>query len=353
VLFVRGSSLLAQQLDLGAAKLAGQPITIVDDLRVGTAAGHFSASASGVLAIARALNETGNELHIADRRGVADSRVLAAGTLGNPSFSPDGGRVLYERKGPSGTPYGDVSVLDLGRGTDTRLTFTGGMAIDVVWSPDGRRFAYARSPREGRGKIVIASADGLGAQDSLDMPPGGAMPSQWAAAGARLVAFGGTPFRAVWAPMEGESRAFRPLADSSTTLIHAQISPDGHWLAGTSGSIPDVFVYVQSLDGPPGRWQISPATARRPLWTKGGKELVYEGMDGQLMAVDIDTRAGFQAGTPKPLFLLPLRSFGRNVSSWSCDESGERFLLITPERTRAPGRSIEVLTDFQSLVNRK
>ena len=119
------------------------------------------------------------------------------------------------------------------------------------------------------------------------------------------MAFGAGPSRALWAPVEGAERPFRTLSDSTAGLLHARISPDGRWVAGTFGSIPDVQVYVQSLEGPPGRWQISATNARRPVWTKGGKELVYEGMDGRLMAVDIDTKAGFHAGTPKPLFPLP------------------------------------------------
>jgi Tol biopolymer transport system component len=352
ILFVRGTSLLAQKLDVRAGRLTGQPITIVDDLRIGTGQGHFSVSRNGVLALARAAAETGNELHVADRRGAVAGAVLAIGTLGNPAFSPDGGRVLYERKGPSGSPFGDVSVVDLARGTDTRLTFTGGYAVCLQWSPDGRRFAYTKTSRDGLAKVMIGAADGLGAQDSLDATAGGVFLSQWAAAGSRFVAY---PLRAgtLVAPSEGGDRAFRPILDSTFSFIHARISPDGRWVAGTLGGLPDVHVYVQSLEGPPGRWQISSAPGRRPTWTKGGSELVYEGMDGRLMAVDIDTRTGFHAGTPKALFSLPVRSFSRTVGSWACDERGERFLLITPDRKKSSDRSLEVVTDFASIVNRR
>jgi hypothetical protein len=76
-------------------------------------------------------------------------------------------------------------------------------------------------------------------------------------------------------------------------------------------------------------------------------------MDGRLMAVDIDTRNGFHAGTPHALFPLPIPSLGREITTWSCDANAERFVVISPERMRAAARTIEVLTDFQSLVNRK
>jgi hypothetical protein len=89
-----------------------------------------------------------------------------------------------------------------------------------------------------------------------------------------------------------------------------------------------------------------------PRWTRGGRELVFESWDGQLMAVDIDTRNGFHAGTPHVLFPLPTRAFAIDVSSWTCDANGERFFLVVPPRVAAAG-SIEVVTGFRSLVTRR
>ncbi|MCC6349302.1 MAG: serine/threonine-protein kinase [Candidatus Eisenbacteria bacterium] len=353
VLFVRGFSLLAQKLDVGAARLRGEPITLVDDLRVGPALGNFSVSANGVLAFARSAMDAVGELHVADRAGSQDARVLARGTVGNPAFSPDGRRVLFERRGGADVAWGDVEVLDLVRGTDTRLTFTGGSAVGSAWSPDGRRFAYTRIPREVPGKVVIGSADGLGEQDSLDLPATGAFLSQWSPDGKRLVAFSAPPFRALCASLEGGDRAFRPLGERTSAVLNPRISPDGRWLAATYGVSPNFYAEVWSLAGPPGRWQISNATGRRPVWTKGGREIIYEGLDGRLMAVEIDTTSGFHAGTPKALFPLPLRSFDKAVASWGCDASGERFLLVTRARAHGNSRGIEVVTRFQSLVNRK
>jgi Tol biopolymer transport system component len=152
---------------------------------------------------------------------------------------------------------------------------------------------------------------------------------------------------------EGNAHETRPLLESTQFLTNPKISPDGRWVAVTTGAPPGLYVYVQSLQGPPGRWQISTAPGRKSTWTKEGREIVYEGMDGRLMAVDIDTREGFHAGTPRPLFQLPLANLNREVGTWSCDASGERFVLITPERNRSAVRTIEVVTDFQSLVSGK
>jgi hypothetical protein len=135
-------------------------------------------------------------------------------------------------------------------------------------------------------------------------------------------------------------------------MYQAIASPDGRWVAGTIGAPPNLQIYVQSLAGSPGRWQISATGGFLPLWTKGGKELLYEGLDGQLMAVDIDTRDAFHAGTPHALFALPSRSFAGDVRNWACDSNGEKFILVAPVRAADPG-IIEVVTDFGSLVTRK
>jgi Tol biopolymer transport system component len=351
-LFVSGTSLIAQKLDLGAGMLAGQKITLVDDLRVGAASGHFSISRNGVIAFQHAGGTGGLELHLADRAGALSGPVLVTGELGNPRLAPDGRRVLYERRGPPGSTWGDVSVYDLERGTDTRLTFTEGQAVCAQWSPDGRRFAYTRAAGDGHSQLVLGSSDGLGAQDSIETSGSSVYLSQWAEAGSRLVGYSDTG-RPMISSADSGGRKVGVLFETPGVMVQEKLSPDGRWVAGTVGAPPDLYVYVQSLEGPAGRWQISPAPGRKAVWTKGGKELVYEGMDGRLMAVDIDTREGFHAGTPHALFQLPLASFSREITTWSCDANAGRFVLVTPERSRAAGRTIEVMTDFKSLVNRK
>jgi eukaryotic-like serine/threonine-protein kinase len=350
VLFVRGATLLAQKLDLGAGKLTGQPMPIVEDLRTGDGRGHFSISKNGVFAFARLPAGETRLLYLADRRGLHGGAPLTSGTICNPRFSPDGGRLLIERRGPSVLRSGDISVLDIARGTDTKLTFTDGHATTPVWSPDGRRFAWSMLATAGKATLRIGSADGLGAQDSIAGP---AKPllllSQWV--GSRLVFFSGRG-ELFSASTEGGEHPFQRLLDSTQVAVLGQISPDGRWLASVTGRVPNVQVFVQSIVGAPGRWQISSSGGFMPRWTRGGREIIFEAIDGRLMAVDIETASGFHAGTPHPLFTLPTRSTQIGAGAWTCDDPGERFALLVSPRTSSTG-TIEVVTDFQSLVSRK
>jgi len=351
VLFTRGSTLLAQKLDLSAAKLTGEPITIVDDLRVGSSLGHFSISNTGVLALSRTAGNQDDELRLGDRRGLLPGNALVRGAISNPRPSPDGKRLLYQRSTGEAGQAGEIYVYDLERATDTRLTFTGNRAMSPEWGPTGGRFAYAVHSTAGDARLLMASSDGLGAADSIVLGQLGGTLTQWLADGSRLLFFSAL-FRTFYVFADGPDRAPHPLADTTGIFVHAQVSPDGRWLAGVSGTANNPQVFVQTLGGPPGRWQISTRTGIFPRWTRGGRELMFEDIDGNLMAVDIDARTGFHAGTPHLLFKLPVRAFAPDASTWGCDASGEHFYLVVPPRTPGAG-IIEVTTDFRSLVSRR
>jgi len=265
--------------------------------------------------------------------------------------APEGRRLLYQRTASvAGT--GEIYVYDLERHTDTRLSFTNESARDAQWSPDGRRFAFQQRMAPGKWTLRIGSADGLGVQDSIPYPVGSTLHLwQWPQADSSLILF--TEQGAITTvPLLGAARQPRAMVDSTLRVYQGRVSPDGRWLAFASGSAPAVNVYVLSLKGAPGRWQISTTSGFHPRWTKGGRELVYETFESQLMAVDIETDTAFRAGIPHLLFRLPMGSPSVGATSWSVSADGERFYLLTPPRSTTVAK-LEVLTAFQALVNRK
>jgi len=350
VLFLRGTTLMAQKLDLKAGKLTGQPITI-HDVRVGSSQGHFSVSQTGMLAFSSSGVGTNRSIHEADRSGTLGP-PLVSGPVISPQLSPDGKRLLYARVPNSGSDGGEIYVFDLERRTDTRLTFTGDSAVSPVWSPDGRRFACVVYGAGGQ-TIHIASADGLGGQDSISMVTrGNAYLVQWLSEGSRLVLFNLTG-QVFTVNTEPGSRAQRAIGDTTRPMYLPQVSPDGRWLAGALGTAQTVQVYVQSLEGPRGQWQISTSIAFLSRWARGGRELLFESGDDHVMAADIDTHSGFRPGTPRELFRLPMSTFGPGSWSWTCDDSGERFFVVTRPPTEPDAGSVEVVTGFENLVSRK
>jgi eukaryotic-like serine/threonine-protein kinase len=349
VVFLRGKNLVARKLDLGAGKLTGEVVTLADGVRGGTANGHFSVSPSGVLAFSRESGTDAVTLREVNRSGTLVGPALLTGPIKGPKISPDGTRLLYLRSGANGQD-GDVSVLDLTRGTDTRLTFTGGNASTPEWSPDGRRFAFVARPNGVAARIHLASVDGAGAVDSLDVPGGqGGWITQWKPDGSALL-YCSADFHTSEVPLDGAGRA-HVLGDPNAVFALSRFSPDGKWLAYSQGTMPNVQVFVQGVAAA-GRWQISTAPAARAVWVRGGGGMVFEGFDGRLMEVDIDTHDGFRPGMPRVLFSPPLASTGAEENGWTCDATGQRFFLLTPTRARSPG-NVEVVTDFSALVKRR
>ena len=120
-------------------------------------------------------------------------------------------------------------------------------------------------------------------------------------------------------------------------LAHPTLSPDGRWMAYDSDESGRVEVYAQSYPEPSHRrWKVSPANGSEPMWTRGGRELVYRKGDS-VMAVSVDLASG-RSNQPVLLFSGPYpdspgwtRPRGYDVS-----RDGERFLMIKlpPEQTR-------------------
>jgi hypothetical protein len=109
-------------------------------------------------------------------------------------------------------------------------------------------------------------------------------------------------------------------------------------------------VYVQSFPDPNlKRWKISPAYGSEPLWTRGGRELVYRKGDS-VMAVSLDLEKG-QIGQPQALFggPYPDNTGWTRPRSYDVSRDGERFLMIKLPADRPRPRIAVVLNWFDEL----
>jgi Tol biopolymer transport system component len=354
VLYLQKTTLLARRLDLGAGRLTGEPITIAESVAMGLSSGHFSVSHDGSLALMRADADRSDMLQWWDRTGRPLGDPFSSGGPVNPSLSPDGHRLLLQRPQAGPGSSDEIWVRDLERGTESRLTFSTG-AVAPVWSPDGRRFAFmTRNARDAQ-VVVIAPSDGAGAPDSVVLPAGRRwVLSQWAAAGSRLV-FSGEDFHDLATiSTETTNHALEPLLPVGGIVAQPAISPDGRWLAMTSAAdAATPQIVVQSLVGPPGRWQISTRMGINAMWAHGGGELIYEQIGGALMTVTIDAHMRFAAGIPRPLISLPIPSQGPALRSWWPSEDGTRICVGVHSKKNSSPVSIDIVTDLETLLNRR
>src|SRR5262249_22558653 len=127
-------------------------------------------------------------------------------------------------------------------------------------------------------------------------------------------------------------------------------SPDGHWMAYDSDESGHVEVYVQSFPDPNvKRWKVSSAEGSEPMWTRGGRELVYRKGD-TVMAGSTDLQNA-RSGVPNALFAGPYpdNPGWTRPRSYDVSRDGERFLMTKlPSGQRRPS-IVVVLNWFDEL----
>jgi hypothetical protein len=111
---------------------------------------------------------------------------------------------------------------------------------------------------------------------------------------------------------------------------------------------------VQPFPGPGGKWQISMDGGTEPQWNRNGREVFYRSGD-KMMAVDIDTSAGFSWGKAQRLFE---GKYLRTTGGWArpnydVSPDGQQFLMLKPaQQERVPVTQINVVLNWSEELKR-
>jgi eukaryotic-like serine/threonine-protein kinase len=353
LLFLRGSSLMAQPFDPKRLQLSGRPVQLADHVSDTLYDALYSASNTGVLAFALT-GGNNRQLTWYDRTG----KIL--GQAGEPTardeleLSPDETRLAEGRTDDRGA--WTVWMLDLARGANTRLTFEGGGG-NAEWSPDGRQIVY--SPSGGQAPdLYVKPANGAEAGERILHSDQTVTPKDWSRDGRYILYEERTKDRKLdlWVvPMMGDRKPF-PYLVTPFIKTQAKFSPDGRWVVYVSNESGRREVYVQPFPlAASGKWVVSNGGGSQPRWSHDGKELFYFTPDETLMAVDVNTSGGtIQLGAAKALFRAPILggSGGGPGNSWRWDISRDdkRFLINTALDDTATS-PVTVLLNWQSAMH--
>jgi len=330
LLFLRERTLLAQPFDASGGRTRGDPFPVAEEIVVANEAGNFSVSARGDLAYWAQPSDQSSQLIWADRGGKRLGDASPPGSYWEVALSPDGTQAAITQVNPSNSRP-DIWVRNLARGISTRLTFDPGTEIWPVWSPDGKRVAYA-ADRSGEYRTYLRMASGVGAEDSLVHTPGGDEgPADWSRDGQQLLTARRDPRQRwdIWTVPAASGG--KPAVWLQTPFIEfrARFSPDGRWVAYESNESGHSEVYVRPASGAEGKWQISASGGARPQWRADGREIFYETPERSIVAVPVTAGAGFEIGTPQTLFEARLSMQGAGGPRWGVTPDGQRFLLLT------------------------
>jgi aminoglycoside phosphotransferase (APT) family kinase protein len=333
LLFLRGTTLVAQKFDVRSGAATGEAVPIVtgvgaNTLGVGAA---FAASAAGALVYGTTGPETWVSLQWMDRAGKPIAPLAAAGQYTTFRIAPDGRRVVVGA-GDERTGSRSVWVHESGR-TPARLTLPSTNDWQPVWSHDGTRIAFS-SYRDGPLDVYIKPASGAGADVPLLVSSDQKDVSDWSHDGRYVL------IRETQRNLKGDVVAI-DVSDPKRRIAVARadaderagrFSPDGHWVAYVSDETGRPEVWVQPFPPTGAKWQVSVAGADEPAWARGGGEILYLDRAGALMAAPVLRRSeAFAVGPPVPLFNAGRAIANVGLQRYEPAADGTRFLVAVSE----------------------
>lgn len=347
---------MAQTFDSRRLELTDEPVTLAEGVGFGRFNAWFSASANGVLIYRTGGNMPSLQLTWYDRAGKALAAPGEPGFYdGGMTLSPDGARAAVIQDG-------DIWIVDLARGTKTRLTSDHRAGGAPTWSPDGTQIAYGASHLGVYG-IYRRASSGAGGEELLANTTRNPVPNHWSPDG-RFIVYYSVDAKTgpdLWIlPLTGDRKPFVFLQTEFSEL-GGRFSPDGRWIAYRSNESGKNEIYVQPFE--PAQAGSSPSGAKTivseggsagmPRWRADGKEFYYLGPDGKVMAVEISASSVFRAGAPKPLFQVPAAFMRSNTPGAGADASpdGKRFLFSLPVQQSA-SVPFNVVLNWTSLLKK-
>ncbi|HXI20258.1 MAG TPA: protein kinase, partial [Gemmatimonadales bacterium] len=304
LLYAVGETIRAARFDLGRLEVTGPPVAVVDSVAMNATDGAaaFDVSENGTLAympVSSYVTET--EVVLVDRQGKATLALPLPDRYDHPRLSPDGSRIAVDIR--AANSLGDIWMFQLGRRGGIRLTAAAGRDFGATWTPDGQELVF--SSERPFYDLYRRAADASRPEQPL-LTGGYDHYVGTASRDGELLAYelsvpGGSEIWTVH--LRGDTAPSRYLANGFN-LAHPALSPDGRWMAYDSDESGRVEVFIQSFPDPRRRrWKVSPVQGSEPMWTRGGRELVYRNADS-VMAVSVDPEDG-QSSAPRLLFAGP------------------------------------------------
>ncbi len=338
LLFLRGNTLMAHRFDAGSVKLKGEAFPVAENVpspqnyRLGI----FGVSGTGELVYATGGSDVGlGHLEWVDATGKELGKVGPAKAV-LPRISPDGKRLAYIA-GNAGNMYGDVWLVDLTRGVNTRFTFNSAEHYSPVWSPDGSRIVYGSTDPKFIG-LLVKDASGAGKPEPLVKTNRTAFPDDWSRDGRYILYSALSTYKqnswSLWVLPQFGDRKPLPYIQDQFNELWGVFSPDGRWVAYQSDASGHPEVYLSTFPAGGGKWQVSQNGGQFPMFSRDGRELYYEAPGGKMMeAVVTENGSTVEIGTPRQLFQLSTMSTN---STFDVAPDGKRFLVINTGQGESP-----------------
>jgi len=316
--FSRAGALLAVPFDLAGLRIKGEPVAIMDGLRVGSSEVHarFALGSNGTVAYQPGGDAGPNRRLVTVAR---DGKVSEwSGERQALEYfmraSPDGSRAVVCIDNPDGIT--ELWISDRGHPASHRLSVRPGAdCLGPIWSPDGGEIAYFQVSQTGDDGIYVSSVDGTSPPRRIAprTPPSAYFwLSSWSPDGSTIL----------MTVAEGTKRTLCSIAATKDdhsmpvpkSLFHddvnrgvGAISPDNRMIAYVSEEMGRPDIYASRWDGKAPTGQsllVSNSGGSAPRWDREGKAIYYMTPQNKLMAVQVVAGPKLQASTPAEIWDL-------------------------------------------------
>lgn len=336
LVYMHEGALFAAPFDLERREVTGQAVLVLKGVRSMMDSGYaeFALSETGLLLYRPGPSIGGSApIHWLNREG--QTKLLRSTPLNwsDLEFAADGRRLAIEIV----DRQRNIWIYEWERDALSRLTSSSANDTNPVWSPDGRRLAFA-STRGDRStpNLYWQSPDGTDEAHRLTESFNQQLPFSWHPNG-KFLAFEEvdpkTKSDVMILPLVEDGAAGlkpgKPIVFLNTPSSERApvFSPDGRWLAYVSDESGGDEVYVRPFPGPGGKIPISTSGGNFPTWSRAKRELFY-GTGTEIMLVPFTVEGDtFHAGKPQLWSERRYSSRGAQERMFDLHPDGERFAL--------------------------
>ncbi len=351
LLFMRGSSLMAQRIELDPPSLIGNAVLVADNISInpmpGTAA--IAAGENGTLLYRQGGSQPITQLVWFDRKGNRLGNADAPNTDVGVSLSHDNQRAAVCRLNSrysheAGEQPVSLWTIDLKKNISTRITADIKNSDESpIWSTDDKRLLYASHKDGSPARIAEHLASGSGNEItllthedlSLLLPNGNPHPSDWSADGQSILfqITDSTGSLDLAIMKYDDIASIKVIAGGRSFQSQGQFSPDGEWIVYSSNQSERPEIYIRPLTGTSELSQISSNGGLNPRWRRDGKAINYLDLNANLMEVTINPLSPSEFSSPVMLFNtgIAIKTYGfyGGGAEYDVTTDGSRFLVNT------------------------
>jgi eukaryotic-like serine/threonine-protein kinase len=245
-----------------------------------------------------------------------------------PRLSPDGQRIAFETREPSGPDGARIWVAEYADVAKRRaLPMTlGPTNWAPMWTPDGERLVFLVSG-ERPDAVYWRRADGSGDAEHLVEARSA---EGWMARGTqmRFLTLRANRDYGI-SVLDIKTRMATTLIDLPGSAQHSSaVSPDGRWMAYASNETGRYEVWLAPLPPTGARYQLTRAGGSHPLWLPDGRSLYFD-RGSQMFQLTVNVAAPSSSVEP---VALPIKGFlqGEYRRQFDLLPNGRQFLMLFP-----------------------